>query len=314
MESMTSATGERAVGRPPSGLDRDAAKQRLLVAAWVGLLANLGLSAIKLVAGILGHSGAVVADAVHSISDVVTDLALILGVRYWSAPADDDHPHGHGRIETLVTVGIGLSLTVVGLGLGWNAVRGIGAVGTPAPTTVALLAALLSLVSKEGLFRWTVKVGREVGSSALVANAWHHRSDALSSLPAALAVALAMVDPRWIFIDSIGAIIVCHFILRAAWQILRPAMAQLVDVAASEDDQQRIESLALAVDGVIAAHALRTRYLGSELAVDLHVEVDSELSVGEGYKIARAVRRQLLERGPGVADVLVQIEPYREER
>jgi cation diffusion facilitator family transporter len=278
---------------------------------WVGLIINLLLAAAKAVAGIVGHSQAVLADAVHSLSDTVTDIAVILGVRYWSAPADENHPHGHGRIETLITVAIGLAVGGVAVGLGVEAIRGLRHHSTTAPSSIALLAALASIVIKEWLYRWTAAVGREVRSPALVANAWHHRSDAISSVPAAIAVAVSLIVPEWAVVDRVGAIVVCLLILQVAWRILRPALDQLVDGGAPADDCRRIERLALEVDGVEAAHAVRTRYVGASLAVDLHIEVDGGLSVAEGHAIAKAVRRKLVDDGPGVADAVVQIEPYR---
>jgi cation diffusion facilitator family transporter len=278
-------------------------------AGWVGLVANLGLAAIKLTAGIVGHSQAVVADAVHSLSDTFTDLAVILGVRYWSRPADEEHPHGHRRIETLVAVVIGLFLVTVAAGLAWEAISKAHGAGGVVPTGIALAAALLSIVVKEILYRWTLLVGQRADSLALVANAWHHRSDALSSVPAALAVGIVVVAPQWAFVDRIGAVVVCVFILYAAWRIVSPAVAQLVDTAAPPEERERLEAIARSVDGVRGAHALRTRYVGSSLAVDLHVVVAAELSVEEGHAIGEAVRRALTERGPKVADVLVKVEP-----
>lgn len=278
---------------------------------WVGLVVNLLLAAAKAAAGVLGHSQAVFADAVHSLSDTVTDIAVILGVRYWSAPADENHPHGHGRIETLITVVIGLAVGGVAVGLGVEAIRGLRHHSTTPPSGIALAAALTSIVVKEWLYRWTAAVGREVRSPALVANAWHHRSDAISSIPVAIAVTISLVVPEWAIVDRVGAIVVCLLILQVAWRILRPALDQLVDAGAPAADCRRIEKLALEVDGVEAAHAVRTRYVGSSLAVDLHVEVDGGLSVAEGHAIAMAVRRRLVADGPEVADAIVQIEPCR---
>ena len=286
-------------------------QSRVLTVGWVGLIVNLLLAAAKAAAGVLGHSQAVLADAVHSLSDTVTDVAVILGVRFWSAPADENHPHGHGRIETLITVIIGLAVGGVALGMGVEAIRGLRSHSTTPPSAIALVAALASIVIKEALYRWTAHVGREVRSPALVANAWHHRSDAISSLPAAAAVGVSLIAPQWAVVDRVGAVVVCLLILQVAWRILRPALDQLVDAGAPADDCQRIEKLALEVDGVEAAHAVRTRYVGSSLAVDLHVEVDGGLSVAEGHAIAVAVRRRLVADGPDVADALVQIEPYR---
>jgi cation diffusion facilitator family transporter len=277
----------------------------------MGLLCNLVLAAAKVAAGILGHSQAVLADALHSLTDSVTDIAVILGVRYWTAPADEDHPHGHGRIETLVTVLIGLAIGGVAIGMGVEAIRGLRDGPETSPTGIALAVALISIAVKEALYRWTAKVGREVRSPALEANAWHHRSDAISSIPAALAVAVTLIDPEWAVVDRVGAVVVCLLILQASWSILRPSIDQLIDAGAPAADRRRIEELALRVDGVEAAHAVRTRYVGPDLAVDLHVEVDGGLSVGEGHTIAVAVRRKLVEEGPNVTDALVQVEPHR---
>jgi len=278
-------------------------------AAWVGLIVDLVLAATKLVAGTFGHSRAVIADAVHSLTDVMTDIAVLVGSRYWSAPADERHPHGHRRIETLVTVVIGLSLAGVAIGVGLDAVRGGGGLTGKAPGKIALAAAVGSIVVKEWLYRWTASVGRRADSPALVANAWHHRSDALSSIPAALGVGASLLRPEWWWADRVGAVLVCLFILYAAWRITSPAVSQLVDAGAPEDDRLHLESLARSVRGVRSAHALRTRYTGPKLAVDLHIEVDADLSVREGHAIGEAVRSQLLKKGPGVADVVVQVEP-----
>ena len=278
-------------------------------AGWIGLLVNLILAAAKLVAGMLGHSQAVVADAVHSLSDTVTDVALILGVRYWSAPADERHPHGHRRFETLITVFIGLMVAAAAVGIGWDAIASFGRPSHP-PSIIALVVSLLSIGTKEALYRWSVKVGRATGSSALVANAWHHRTDALSSIPVAIAVTIAMLDHRLAVVDQVGALVVSVFVLHAAFRIIRPALDELVDAGAPRAHRKELERLALDVDGVRAAHALRTRYIGSELAVDVHVEVDADLSVADGFEIARRVKKDLLQRGPDVADVVVQIEPH----
>lgn len=287
------------------------AAARVRRVAWVGLGCNLALASAKAAAGVLGHSQAVLADAVHSLSDLATDLAIILGVRFWTAPADENHPHGHGRIETLVTVLIGLTLAAVAVGIGMRAIHGLRHGVEAPPTGIALAAAVLSIVVKEWLYRWTAAVGRELRSSATVANAWHHRSDAFSSIPAAAAVGVALIDPEWAVVDRVGAVVVCLLILQASWRILLPAVEQLIDRGAPAADRRRIEMLALEVDGVASAHAVRTRYVGAALSVDLHVEVDGGLSVAEGHAIAMAVRRKLVEEGPDVADAVVQIEPYR---
>ena len=291
-------------------MESSSAADRIWFVGWIGLFTNLALAAIKMTAGVLGHSHAVVADAIHSLSDVATDVALLAGVRFWSKPADERHPHGHQRIETLVTVLIGVSLGAVALGLMWDAVVGGHSRAILTPTPVALAAALLSIVVKEALFRWTAAEGRKVDSPALIANAWHHRSDSLSSVPAAASVAVAVVVPALAFVDRIGALVVCVFILFAAKRILAPALSELIDTGAPREDRRRLRQLALGVEGVQDAHEIRTRYVGPNLAVDLHVEVDAGLSVEEGHAIGEAVRQRLLDDGPKVADVLVHVEPH----
>ncbi len=277
---------------------------------WAGLVGNVFLAAVKFLAGVVGRSQAVTADAVHSLSDTTTDLAILVGVRYWSAPADECHPHGHHRIETVVTVGIGFSLAAAALFLGYTALRSLREADHTTPGSIALVAALISIAGKEGLYRWTLAVGRRVKSSAMVANAWHHRSDALSSLPVAVTVGACLVDERWAFLDHVGAACVSLFILGAAWKIVRPALGELVDTAAPEEVRRRVTEIALETKGVKEVHAVRTRYAGSQLRVDLHVLVDAEMTVREGHEISGAVKHRLLAYGPDVIDVVVHLEPY----
>lgn len=277
---------------------------------WVGLATNLGLCAIKFAAGTAGRSQAVVADAVHSLSDTTTDVAILVGVRYWSKPADADHPHGHRRLETLITLGIGLVLAVVATGLLWNAIVTLRVPHRTHPGWIALAAAVLSIIVKEIIYRWTAATGRRVKSTALIANAWHHRSDALSSLPVAVAVAGALLKPAWSFLDHFGAAVVSLFIYQAAYKIIRPEIIKLIDTSAPEEVLRKIRSIAAETEGVLEVHKIRTRYAGSSsLAVDLHVEVEPEITVREGHDISGAVKRRLLEQGEDIVDVVVHIEP-----
>jgi len=277
-----------------------------------GLLINLALSALKMAAGYFGNSQAVFADGIHSASDSVTDVAVIVGSTFWSAPPDDDHPYGHGRIETAVTVFIGLMLVGVALGMGYNAVISFNERSNSTPGMIALIAALISVVVKEFLYRWNASVGKKIRSSAMVANAWHHRSDALSSIPAAVAVVASMIYPQVGFIDNIGAIIVCLFIFHAAYKISWNALRELTDATAEKDVCDLLESIAASVEGVKDVHKCRSRFFGSGIQVDLHVLVDGELSVREGHDISRDVRRTLIKKGPDVIDVIVHLEPYEE--
>lgn len=290
-------------------MNKGSSIQRVRRATWVGLFCNVVLAIGKIAAGIIGGSAAVVADGVHSVSDLVSDLALLIGTLFWDQPPDERHPHGHRRIETLVTAGIGLSLAGVGIGMAWDAATHFNKPGPGHVTAVALYAALASVIIKEWLYHWTLKQGKMAQSPALIANAWHHRSDAFSSIPAVLAVGTALLNPRLGWVDRVGVLLICGFILKAAWQIFHPALQQLIDAGAPPEVRDRLGELALEVDGVRNAHALRTRYMGAQLAVDLHLEVDKDLSVGDGFEIARSVRSHLLENGPNVGDVIVQVEP-----
>jgi len=279
------------------------------VTLW-GLAVNLALAALKFVFGTLGTSHALIADAVHSLSDSTTDLAVLIGAPYWSAPADSRHPYGHGRIETLITVLIGATLGAVGLGLIFHTVASLPEPRETLPGWLAFATACASIVSKELLFQWTIRVGRRLRSSALVANAWHHRSDSLSSVPVAIAVLGTKWRPEWIFLDPVATLIVSVFILQASWRIVWPALNQLADTAASEEMHEQLRRLCEDIEGVRETHAIRTRHLGAGYHVDLHVLVDPRLTVRDGHDIASLVERRLREAQGDVVDVLVHIEPY----
>ena len=274
-----------------------------------GLIVNLLLAVGKGAAGVVGQSQAVVADGVHSLSDLTSDIAVLIGMRYWSEPADAEHPHGHRRIETLVSLFIGGLLAVVALGLIHEALEDLGRAERVVPGWIAFAAALVSIVAKEILYRWTARAGKRARSSALAANAWHHRTDALSSIPAALAVAGAQVVPEWWFLDAVGTVVVSFLILQGAVGVALPAARQCVDTAAPRADRDAILRITEATSGVMSVHRLRTRYLGPDLGVDLHVTVSGELTVRQGHDIAELVKSRIIGEGPDVVDVEVHIEP-----
>jgi len=292
-------------------LDSQAKSVRLT--AWAGLCSNLVISGIKIAAGIYGNSRAVLADGVHSLSDLTSDLALIIGVRFWSAPPDDSHQYGHRRIETLITLFIGLLLAAVAIGIAYESLSTIAEKHQRPPGYVALGAALLSIVTKEWLFRWTAGIGRRIGSSAVKANAWHHRSDGFSSIPAAVAVAGSIIIPGWQFLDHIGAALVTVLIMNAAFKISWPALQELIDASASEETVDKIRQICLDTRGCKGVHKIRTRRHGSGIQVDLHVLVHSELSVNEGHDIAEDVKKRIMEARPDVIDVVTHLEPEVEE-
>jgi cation diffusion facilitator family transporter len=275
----------------------------------IGLAANVILMGFKFAAGIVGQSRAVLADAVHSLTDLATDLAVIIGMRYWSAPPDPEHPYGHRRLETAVTVAIGMALAAVGIGIAYDSLASIREHHAEPPGWIAFAAAAASIVVKEVVYRATVVVGKRIRSAALIANAWHHRSDALSSIPAAIAVAVAAVYPSWAFLDHVGAVAVSLLILQAAWRVVAPAGRELVDAGAPPEVVTCITRAALAVDGVDRVHAVRTRFLGSALQVDLHVMVRPTMTVREGHDISENVKEALLSCDLDVVDAIVHLEP-----
>lgn len=277
---------------------------------WIGMITNLGLSGLKFLLGFLGSSQAVIADAIHSLSDMTTDLTVLIGVKFWSAPADSDHPYGHKRIETMITVMIGFLLAWAAIEMGLHAIQAINQKKVLNPHWFAIIGPAISIVSKEWLFRWTINVGKRVKSQAVIANAWHHRTDALGSIPTLVAVGIAVFKPEWWFVDQIGALIVSMFILKVAWDIAAPAIADLTDRGASIKDREKIIKIALTVPGVMEVHALRTRRLGVGLFLDMHVLVDGEMTVRKGHDISTEVKHLLIDKGPNINDVMVHLEPY----
>jgi cation diffusion facilitator family transporter len=280
---------------------------------WIGFASNLLLSGIKFTLGILGRSNALIADAAHSLSDVSTDLVILFGAKYWTAPPDRKHPYGHQRIETLVTMVIGGALIAVGLGIGYEAILTVHEKHIMQPDWLALVGALLSIVCKEILYRCTRSVGRRINSSAVVANAWHNRADAISSVPVAIAILVAMIEPELAYVDSVGALIVCVFILYSSWKIIKPALEEISEAGVSSSAYDKIKEVAYSIKGVKNVHAIRTRKMGQGVLVDLHMEVDADLTVKEGHDIAAMAKFKLMNEGPSLLDVVIHIEPFEPE-
>jgi len=276
---------------------------------WVGLLINITLTGIKFAAGYFGRSQALIADAIHSLTDTTTDVAVIAGSHFWSRPPDESHPYGHRRLETLVTVFIGLMLAAAGIGIGWDAISTLHEKDSSPPGWIAMLAAMISILTKEILYRWTVLAGKRVKSPALAANAWHHRSDAISSLPVLVAVGGALIFPSWSFLDHVGAVVVSIFIMHAALKIIWPGISELVDAGAPQDIQRKITNIACNNPGVQEVHKLRTRYISTSIQVDLHIVVDGSISVRQGHAIADAVENQILDSIPNVLGVTIHVDP-----
>ena len=276
---------------------------------WVGLLVNIALAGIKFAAGYFGKSQALIADAIHSLTDTTTDLAVIAGSHFWSRPPDENHPYGHRRLETLVTVFIGLMLAAAGIGIGWEAVSSLRDKDPSSPGWIALFAAMISILTKEVLYRWTAKTGKRIKSPALAANAWHHRTDAISSVPVLIAVGGALIFPSWSFLDLVGAVVVSIFVLHAALKVTWPGLSELVDAGAPHDIQKRIADIACNIQGVYDIHKVRTRYISTSILVDMHIVVDGSISVREGHMIADEVEAQIINGIPIVLGAVIHVEP-----
>lgn len=274
-----------------------------------GLFVNIGLSGFKFAAGIMGDSQALVADAIHSLSDGVTDVAVIAGSYFWSKPADECHPYGHKRIETFVTMTIGIVLLAAGIGIGWDAVHCIRNGMKSSPGLIALAAAFVSIVCKELVYQWTAARGRKVKSPALTANAWHHRLDAISSVPAVAAIAGAMAFPSMRYLDQVGAVVVSVFIMHASIKIILPGFREFFETGAPIEVNEKIRDIVYGNSAVRQVHKIRTRYVSSSLFVDLHIIVDGGMTVREGHNIAENVRRRLLNEGPDIVDAVIHVEP-----
>lgn len=274
-----------------------------------GLVLNAFLSCFKLAGGILSNSHALVADGVHSLSDCVTDVAIIIGARYWTKPSDANHPHGHARIETLVSGFIGVFIILTGLYIAWESFIAIMNPAESPPGWPAFAVAVAAIFSKGILSGWTLGMGRKLKSPALAANAMHQRSDAISSIPVAIVVLAARIDHSLIVLDGIGGVIVSLFILKFGISIIRPALWQLTDTAAPPEIISELRRIALSVDGVKGVHDLRTRYQGDGIQADMHIVVDSKMPLAEAFSILKKVERDLYQAGPGVVDVMVRLEP-----
>ena len=285
-------------------------KEIMKITLW-GLVLNVFISIIKFVLGFLGNSQAVVADAVHSFSDTSTDLVILLGVKYWTAPPDDNHPYGHQKIESFVTIIIGLILLTAACGIGYNAIATLDHEHTEQLKLFTIIGPIVSIIFKELLFRKTYQVGVKTNSSSVKANAWHHRTDALSSIPVLIAVVASLINPKLIILDHIGAIIVAAFIIKLAVEIIYKNINELIDTGISEEEYLHISKVISEIECVKGFHKVRSRKLGSSIYLDLHLEVDGDLSVRTGHDITEDVQKALISSNPKIIDVMVHLEPEK---
>ena len=299
---MTSATTEKQRER-----------QIFRVTLW-GSVVNFLLLVFKFVAGIVGGSAAMIADAVHSLSDFITDVVVILFVRISGKPCDAGHDFGHGKYETLASALIGLMLMAVGIGILWSGATQIVHVcqghTLAQPGVIALVAALLSIVSKELIYQWTARVGRRVESQAVIANAWHHRSDALSSIGTAIGIGGAIaLGESWRVLDPLAAVVVSVFILRVALQLFVPSMGELLEKSLPADDEHFIISTILAQPGVHDPHNLRTRRIGNYAAIDVHIRMNPDTTIAVAHQATREIEDRLREKFGWHTYIYTHVEP-----
>ncbi len=299
---------------PAAGSDEHEAKlQRELSAGlnvtWIGAITNVVLVVSKILVGLAARSQALIADGVHSLSDLFSDFVVLIGLKLGRREEDENHPFGHARIETISSMIVGATLFVVGLSIAYNAVTAIYEHRESTPGLLAIIVAFASIVLKEGMYWYTIKVGRRIKSLALIGNAWHHRSDAFTSVAVLIGVTAAYIKPSWYLADAYAALIVTIFILKVGIDLAWGAIKQVVDTAPDRKVLNQLVAIAGKVEGVWQVHDLRARYSGSQIFVEMHIVVDPELTVREGHKIAATVKYYLINEIADVTRVIIHVDP-----
>ena len=284
----------------------------------VGSIGNLVLLTFKFLAGVLGHSAAMIADAAHSLSDFVTDVIVLAFVRIGARPQDASHDYGHGKFETLATFFVALALVAAAVGIivsgavkfaGWLQGETLSK-----PGAIALWAALISIVVKELLYRYTVSRGKALNSSVVVANAWHHRSDALSSVGAAIGIGGALLlGDRWAVLDPLASIVVGAMLVKVAWDLLKGSTGELTDSSLPEETEREVEDIIRSFPQVSEPHNLRTRRIGNRIAIEVHVRMDGDMPLHEAHEIVSAMEHKLKDRFGPDALVTIHMEPVKKE-
>ncbi|MDH5572224.1 MAG: cation diffusion facilitator family transporter [Gammaproteobacteria bacterium] len=278
----------------------------------IGSVIDLLLGVGKIAMGIVDNSQALIADGVHSLSDLATDFVVLYAAKHSSQGADADHPYGHGRIETVATVGLGVALVIVAIGIAVEAAqRMLAPESLAVPGFWALVIAAISVISKEGIYQYTMIVARRHRSKMLEANAWHSRSDAISSVVVVVGIAGSMAGYH--YLDGVAAIGVALMIAKIGWDLCFHSIKELVDTALSEERVEAIKASILSVDGVVSLHILRTRSMGADALVDVHIQVAPKISVSEAHHISETVRQNVIREIDEVADVMVHIDPEDDE-
>lgn len=291
-------------------------EQEIYKVTLVGSAGNMALLTFKFIAGIVGHSSAMIADAVHSLSDFVTDIIVLMFVRISAKPQDQSHDYGHGKFETIASFIIGLALIAAATGIIVSGSLKIAAWACgeqlQSPGWLALWAALLSIVCKEGLYQYTAQRGKALSSQALVANAWHHRSDALSSIGATVGIGGAiLLGHRWTVLDPLASVVVGAMLIKVAVDLLRTSMGELTECSLPEETEREIADIVSAFPDVVEPHNLRTRRIGNRIAIELHVRMDGNLPLREVHDRATAIEHRLKERFGAATHVSLHMEPIK---
>ena len=290
--------------------------EKLTNVTLVGTVANLALTAFKFFAGYVGRSGAMIADSAHSLSDLATDFAILVFVKMANKPQDHDHDYGHGKYETMGTVIVGIALLGVAIGIAAEAILKIVAIAGNAETVqrpgiIAITAAVVSIVVKEWLFRYTMKVGKRENSTAVVANAWHHRSDAFSSIAALIGILGAyLLGGKWIILDPSTALLMSMLILKTSYDLVKPGMGELMERSlpdALEDEIVRI----IYAHKVSDIHNLRTRRLGNSIVIECHLRLPGEMSVTDSHDITKRIEKDLYDKYGENTMIMIHVEPNK---
>lgn len=286
-----------------------AASGGIRVILW-GVLLNSAMAAVKICAGVLGHAYALVADGVESLADIVSSLVVSSGLRIAAIPPDENHPFGHGKAESLAAMVAAVALLATGVGIAITSIRALLSPPATPPAIYALVVLVLVIGTKEFMFRLIDRIGRRIGSEALRIEAWHHRSDALTSVAAFIGIGVAIIGgPKYIRADAWAALFACVIIVANGARLFRRALDDVMDSAPPPEIDEQIRHVAATVSGVVAIEKCRVRRSGLSLLVDIHVEVDGELSVRRGHDIAHDVKQALLDSHLSVLDATVHIEP-----
>ena len=275
----------------------------------ISIIANVVLAAFKLVAGILAHSSAMLSDAIHSASDVFSTFVVMIGIKIASKEPDEEHPYGHERMECVAAIILATILCITGLGIGKNALKFItgNSSEVSVPGMLALVAAIVSIIVKEAMFWYTRHYAKMIDSGALMADAWHHRSDALSSIGAFIGIIFARMG--YVMMDSIACLVICVFIVKAAYDIFKDAIDKMVDKSCSLEVEAEIRTIVMSVDGVKGIDSLSTRLFGNKMYVDIEIRADGEKTLNETHEIAEAVHDSIEAQFEKVKHIMVHVNP-----